>query len=196
MNFSSNTLSPIRTSPNKPRTAGHLSPLPQTPESKRNYAFLSSAPESRQLASFAAPPSPKPLKLLSQRRSPSVRRPVSAQANDIRPATDWGFLMSGPVKGYQKHIVQRPWPEYVPESSAPVGRTWSTCARLPLPFTSHPSSRTHLLPLCQKLIAKSIMECCERRRAVQPPRGPPARPRFGLCTLTARSCCMRVYRTL
>eukprot|EP00966_Prymnesium_polylepis_P056514 1307623-Prymnesium_polylepis.2 len=31
------------------------------------------------------------------------------------------LLMSGAT---QKHIIQRPWPEYTPESSAAVGRHW------------------------------------------------------------------------
>ena len=36
------------------------------------------------------------------------------------------FLVSGPRGGGQRRVVQRPWPEYVPESSAAVGRSWDT----------------------------------------------------------------------
>ena len=36
------------------------------------------------------------------------------------------FLVSGPLGGGQRRVVQRPWPEYVPESSAAVGRSWDT----------------------------------------------------------------------
>ena len=61
-------------------------------------------------------PSPKKLKI-------SSRRPLtSSQQFDIRPATDWTFLMSG--QSPSTKLVQRPWPEYVPESSAAVGRKW------------------------------------------------------------------------
>ncbi|KOO25854.1 proline iminopeptidase [Chrysochromulina tobinii] len=42
---------------------------------------------------------------------------------DIRPVTDWTWLMSG-QSGSPARLVQRPWPEYVPESSAAVGRKW------------------------------------------------------------------------
>ncbi len=51
------------------------------------------------------------------------RRPLtSSQQMDIRPATDWTWLMSG--QAGSTRLVQRPWPEYVPESSAAVGRKW------------------------------------------------------------------------
>lgn len=123
-------VSPQSPSFSSPARKYTTSPIPTSPQ--RNYAFISSPPESRFMASHAAPRSPgRKLKLLSPNRRNRTRS--SAQANEIRPATDWGFLMSGPMGGGQKHVVQRPWPEYVPESSAPVGRTWNTCTRRPPP---------------------------------------------------------------
>ena len=184
-NYTATTLSPLASSPSpNTRNVAHLSPkIPTSPE--RNYAFLSSPPESRQLASFAAPPSPKPLKLGSSISS-QRRRPVSAQATEIRPGTDWGFLMSGPPKGFQKHVVQRPWPEYVPESSAPVGRTWSTCTRAPSkrprawPSNSRSSQTLHP---CVLLLTRFSRARGARSRLVQPARRPPALARDGLRAL-------------
>ena len=193
-NYTATTLSPLASSPNpNARNVAHLSPkIPTSPE--RNYAFLSSPPESRQLASFAAPPSPKPLKLGSSISS-QRRRPVSAQATEIRPGTDWGFLMSGPPKGFQKHVVQRPWPEYVPESSAPVGRTWSTCTRAPSkrprawPSNSRPSQTLHpcvlLLTRFSRARAQSACPTCTKT----------ARARAGWATC-ARARMRRAYVAL
>ena len=73
---------------------------------KPHYAFLSSPLQSRWAASM---PPPEPL---GQPR-PRPRRPFTTpcQSTDIRPATDWTWLMSGPQSGGQKRLVQRPWPE-------------------------------------------------------------------------------------
>lgn len=134
------------------------SPLPTSPD--RSYAFLSSPPQSRQMASYSVPPSPgRKLKLLSPRKR--AERAQSAQANEIRPATDWNFLMSGPLGGGQKHVVQRPWPEYVPESSAPVGRTWTTCTRARKPPPARrPRAASHAAP---RSTARSIARTAPRR---------------------------------
>ena len=48
----------------------------------------------------------------------TIAAPFAAQ--ERRPASDWTFLVSGPLGGGQRRVVQRPWPEYVPESSAAV----------------------------------------------------------------------------
>ena len=95
-----------------------------------NYAFLSAPVETRWTASRGAPP---PLfgPGLSLGGKPNAES-TSPQQTDIRPGTDWTFLMSGPAFRGQKQppktppkLVQRPWPEYIPESSAPIGRSWS-----------------------------------------------------------------------
>ena len=79
-------------------------------------AFISS-PLSTRWASSTPLTSTSTLKI-------SRRRPLtSSQKLDIRPVTDWTWLMSG-QSGSPARLVQRPWPEYVPESSAAVGRKW------------------------------------------------------------------------
>ena len=80
-----------------------------------NYAFLSSPLSSRFSASHGAPP--------AFGRSKMSRPYTSAQVADIRPGTDWTFLMSGPRGGAER--VRRPWPEYQPETAAAVGRSWT-----------------------------------------------------------------------
>ena len=95
-----------------------------------HYAFLSAPVETRWTASRGAPP---PLfgPGLSLGGKPNAES-TSSQQTDIRPGTDWTFLMSAPAFRGQKQppktppkLVQRPWPEYIPESSAPIGRSWS-----------------------------------------------------------------------
>ena len=93
-------------------------------DDKPHYSFLSSPAQSRVWASRGVPPPIRsPLSSSSHKLRPITAFSVS-QRVDIRPATDWTYLMSGPQKGGQKRLVQRPWPDYVPESSAPVGRHW------------------------------------------------------------------------
>ena len=83
-----------------------------------NYAFLSSPMSSRVGASYGVPP---PFGDLG--KSAVKRRPLtSSQRTDIRPVTDWTWLLSGRDQSF---VVQRPWPEYVPESSAAIGRCWA-----------------------------------------------------------------------
>ena len=96
------------------------------PASKKgvHYAFISAPPETRWSASRSLPKAPLALGGAPLREGPSQRA-------DVRPGTDWTFLMSAPAFRFgpnhkePRKVVQRPWPEYVPESSAPLGRSWS-----------------------------------------------------------------------
>ena len=93
-----------------PHMSGHSEPK------LLQNAFISS-PLSTRWASSTPLTSTSTLKI-------SRRRPLtSSQKLDIRPVTDWTWLMSG-QSGSPARLVQRPWPEYVPESSAAVGRKW------------------------------------------------------------------------
>jgi hypothetical protein len=131
---------------------------PGMPASKYNYAFISSAPKTRWSASHGPPPLPpspwgRHVKLydgwrhrsrLDLRTGVTAARPPSQQT-ERKPRNDWDLLMSA-HRG-QKRLVQRPWPEYVPESSAPVGRTWechnlSTLRETMKTLEARPSSRS------------------------------------------------------
>ena len=81
-----------------------------------HYAFLSAPVETRWTASRGAPP---PLfgPGLSLGGKPNAES-TSSQQTDIRPGTDWTFLMSAPAFRGQKQppktppkLVQRPWSE-------------------------------------------------------------------------------------
>jgi len=66
-----------------------------------------------------------PPRLAKQALANSLDRTLSTSPSDtIRPgnvATDWTLLLNA---NRIDHHIQRPWPEYQPESSAPVGRRW------------------------------------------------------------------------
>jgi hypothetical protein len=127
---------------------------------------VSRLPQSRQLASNTPPPPLTPLKLLPPKQR---RRPQShSQMTDIRPANDWQFLMSGKLGGGQKRLVQRPWPEYVPESSAPIGRTWDACARRPRTTRARMLlPRDHSVPCAP---AQTVSRSCTRPSRPNPRR--------------------------
>jgi len=81
-------------------------------------AFVSSPISTRWAASTPMSPMSGSAKLKIASRRPLT----SSQQLDIRPSTDWTFLMSGQMNN--SRLVQRPWPEYVPETAAAVGRKW------------------------------------------------------------------------